>query len=100
MQSVQSLQLRVFTTKNPIQYKTIASLAINAHAEILLNLTLFKRSKGDLKDTITRPKKSSFTDACDKVNAENSSNLCIPDNSLEDIDTILKMPRSWKLDLI
>ena len=45
-------------------------------------------------------KKNSFTDACDKVNAENRSNLCIPDNSLEYIDTILKMPRSWKLDLI
>ena len=46
-------------------------------------------------------KKSSFADACDKVNTENSSNLCIPDNSLADIDTCrLKMPRSWKLDLI
>ena len=97
---MQSLQLRVFTTKNPIQYKTIASLAINAQLEYFLNLTLFKRSKGDLKDTTTRPKKRSFSDAFDKVNAENIYNLCIPDNSLEDIDTSLKMPRSWKLDLI
>ena len=48
----------------------------------------------------SKKEKSSFADACDKVNTEKSSNLCIPDNSLADIDKSLKMPRSWKLDLI